>query len=92
MSLFAGQHVWYDLSGGINDVPCEKCHADVAEEMQSDANGAHRNLTCAMCHRTCFNNYGYAKVGRIYLSYVFMAPYLNNRSPCSVAKNPVFIF
>ena len=56
MSLFAGQHVWYDLSAGINEVPCEKCHADVAEEMQSEANGAHRNLTCAMCHRTCFNN------------------------------------
>ena len=56
MSLFAGQHVWYDLSAGINDVPCEKCHADVVEEMQSDANGAHRNLTCAMCHRTPFNN------------------------------------
>ena len=56
MSLFAGQHVWYDLSAGINEVPCEKCHADVAEEMQSGANGAHRNLTCAMCHRTPFNN------------------------------------
>jgi hypothetical protein len=60
MSLFAGQHVWYDLSEGINDAPCEKCHADVAEEMQSEANGAHRNLTCAMCHRTPFNNYTYA--------------------------------
>jgi hypothetical protein len=60
MSLFAGQHVWYDLSAGVNEVPCEKCHADVAEEMQSDANGAHRNLTCAMCHRTPFTNYTYA--------------------------------
>ena len=60
LSLFAGQHVWYDLSGGINEVPCEMCHADVAAEMQSEANGAHRNLTCAMCHRTPFNNYTYA--------------------------------
>jgi hypothetical protein len=59
MSLFAGQHVWYDLSAGINDVPCGKCHADVAEEMQSGVNGAHRNVTCAMCHRTPFNNYIY---------------------------------
>jgi len=56
VSLFAGQHVWYDLSAGTNDVPCEKCHADVYEEMQSGANGAHRNLTCAMCHRTPFHN------------------------------------
>jgi hypothetical protein len=60
MSLFAGQHVWYDLSAGINEVPCEKCHADVVNEMQSDQNGAHRNLTCAMCHRTIFANYTYA--------------------------------
>jgi hypothetical protein len=59
MSLFAGQHVWYDLSAGINEVPCEKCHADVMGEMQSSANGAHRDLTCAMCHRTPFNNYIY---------------------------------
>ena len=59
VSLFAGQHVWYDLSEGVNEVPCEKCHADVAEEMQSEANGAHRSLTCAMCHRTGFNNYTY---------------------------------
>jgi hypothetical protein len=59
MSLFAGQHVWYDLSTGINEVPCEKCHADVYEEMQSDQNGAHGNLTCDMCHRTPFSNFTY---------------------------------
>jgi hypothetical protein len=59
ISLFAGQHVWYDLSAGINEVPCEKCHADVIGEMQSGANGAHRNVTCAMCHRTPFNDYIY---------------------------------
>jgi len=36
-------------------VPCEKCHADIADEMSSGANGVHRNMTCALCHRTCFN-------------------------------------
>ena len=35
VSLFAGQHYWYNLSGYGNDVPCEKCHADVAEEMEA---------------------------------------------------------
>jgi len=57
--LFSGQHSWYDLSAAPNEVPCEKCHAEIEDEMQSDENGAHRNLTCAMCHRTCFNNYTY---------------------------------
>jgi len=55
VSLFSGQHTWYDLSAGANDVPCEKCHGEIEDEMMSDENGAHRNLTCAMCHRTCFN-------------------------------------
>jgi hypothetical protein len=55
VSLFSGQHTWYDLSAGPNDVPCEKCHGDIEDEMISGDNGAHRNLTCAMCHRTCFN-------------------------------------
>jgi len=54
VSLFTGQHNWYDLSPKGNDVPCEKCHADIAAEL--DNSGAHRNLTCAMCHRTPFNN------------------------------------
>jgi hypothetical protein len=55
MSLFAGQHVWYDLSGGGNDVPCEKCHADIADEYQ-DAFAhplymPHKTYTCSHCHR-----------------------------------------
>jgi len=60
VSLFSGQHTWYDLSAGPNDVPCEKCHAEIEDEMQSGENGAHRNVTCAMCHRTPFTNYAYA--------------------------------
>jgi hypothetical protein len=60
VSLFSGQHSWYDLGASIesasgrNNVPCEKCHADIADEMGGE-NGAHRNLTCAMCHRTPLN-------------------------------------
>ena len=61
ISLFAGQHVWYSLNSSGEDVggqiPCEKCHADVAEEM-SQLVAAHTNETgygrfeCEYCHRT----------------------------------------
>jgi len=57
VSLFSGQHRWYNLSTGTNDVPCEKCHADIAEEMEQLA-GPHTNetgygrLKCGYCHRT----------------------------------------
>jgi len=70
VSLFSGQHTWYDLSPayggqtgwGGNDVPCEKCHAEIADEMGTAENGAHRNLTCAMCHRAApFTGYTYAR-------------------------------
>ncbi len=73
VSLFSGQHTWYDLSGEWNDVPCEKCHADIAEEMESGI-GPHTNetgygrLECGDCHRifpivhknTSFDTYTYA--------------------------------
>jgi len=59
VSLFSGQHSWYDLSAPQNDVPCEKCHGDIADEMISSDNGVHRKLTCAMCHRAPFNDYIY---------------------------------
>ncbi|KAF5432805.1 hypothetical protein C5S36_07830 [Candidatus Methanophagaceae archaeon] len=60
VSLFSGQHSWYDLSDNAqNDVPCEKCHQDIADEMISDGNGVHLKLTCSMCHRTPFNDYIY---------------------------------
>ncbi|MFZ2071133.1 MAG: hypothetical protein WAV32_06005 [Halobacteriota archaeon] len=59
VSLFSGQHTWYNLGGGANEVPCEKCHAEIGDEMLSGDNGAHRQLTCAMCHRTIFTKYTY---------------------------------
>ena len=64
VSLFSGQHTWYDLSGRENNVPCEKCHADIAEEMEALA-GPHTGETgygrfkCDYCHRTFdLNDYG----------------------------------
>ncbi len=72
VSLFSGQHSWYDLSesvggtSGVNNVPCEKCHADIADEMMSGDNGVHKDLTCAMCHRTPFTDYTYA-LGHYYI-------------------------
>jgi len=50
VSLFSGQHTWYDLSAAGNDVPCKKCHAEIGDEMVST--GAHVNVKCEGCHRT----------------------------------------
>jgi cytochrome c551/c552 len=44
LSLFAGQHVWYDLEGAGNDVPCEKCHAEIFDEYMLSVNGVHKTL------------------------------------------------
>lgn len=52
VSLFSGQHTWYNLNDQGNQVPCEKCHADINDEMISDDNG-HTSLAgpgCD-CHR-----------------------------------------
>ncbi len=53
VSLLSGQHTWYDLSGEGNDLPCEKCHADINDEMISGDNGVHTTLggPGCDCHR-----------------------------------------
>jgi len=60
ISFFAGQHTWYQLNGTGDlggQLPCEKCHADVANEMEALI-GPHTNelgygrLECEFCHRT----------------------------------------
>ena len=72
VALFSGQHSWYDLSesidgaSGRNNVPCEKCHGDISAEMTHSDNGAHRDFTCAMCHRAYFTGYTYAR-GHYYI-------------------------
>ena len=79
VSLFSGQHTWYDLSksvggaSGRNNVPCEKCHAEIGDEMISGDNGVHRDLTCAMCHRTPFTGDTYAR-GHYYIGSGYNAP------------------
>jgi hypothetical protein len=50
ISLFSGQHAWYDLGNAGSQVPCEKCHAEIRDEMVST--GAHEGFTCECCHRT----------------------------------------
>jgi hypothetical protein len=52
-SLFAGQHSFYDLEGGLGG-KCMKCHADVYDELT----GHHKNIAgvasgeeCTVCHR-----------------------------------------
>jgi len=79
VSLFSGQHSRYDLNAsmggasGRNIVPCEKCHADIADEMSSGANGVHSDLTCAMCHRAPFTGYTDAR-GHYYIGSGIYAP------------------
>ena len=74
ISLFSGQHYWYNISGRSNEVPCEKCHADIAAEMDHPPVGPHTGETgfgrmkCGYCHRLppvwrrnqTFENYTYA--------------------------------
>jgi len=42
ISLFSGQHYWYNISGEGNEVPCVKCHADVYAEFKMS--GVHKTL------------------------------------------------
>ena len=59
VTLFAGQHYWYNLSTSNNDVPCQKCHADILEELEQSnfhvdwgtANTADQR-DCEACHRS----------------------------------------
>jgi len=65
-SLFAGQHWWYNISGVGNQIPCQKCHADVFEELalsnfhthwgpngyNLSAQGQADQYDCAACHRS----------------------------------------
>jgi hypothetical protein len=66
ISMFGGQHNWYDLGPAGNQVPCIKCHGDVYDEFT--AGGVHHMLgggnasnatlvpnpddACMYCHRT----------------------------------------
>jgi len=56
MSLFAGQHSFYNIDATGNQVPCQKCHGDVKAELGanrvSDSSpGPHADMSCEYCHR-----------------------------------------
>ncbi len=63
VTLFHGQHIWYNLTGS-KGVPCVKCHADIYIELSQSA---HRNLTCYSCHRAN-KSIIYASVGSSYVN------------------------
>jgi nitrate/TMAO reductase-like tetraheme cytochrome c subunit len=67
VSLFGGQHKWYDLGPTDNNIPCTKCHADTYVEFSGTgvhamlgsglASNDSDNITapndaCMYCHRT----------------------------------------
>ena len=60
VSLFSGQHTWYNLNEQGNQLPCTKCHQDIQDEMMStgvNGNGVHTTLngtagsSSCLCHR-----------------------------------------
>src|SRR3990170_7740654 len=57
MSLWAGQHSFYNIDATGNQVPCQKCHGDVKAELLSNAAaipntpGPHAAFKCEYCHR-----------------------------------------
>jgi len=56
MSLFSGQHTFYNIDATGNQVPCAKCHGDVKAELSGSmamaGSGApHARFQCEYCHR-----------------------------------------
>lgn len=52
VSMFAGQHNFYDTIPSGNGVPCEKCHADINVELSQpgSVNTVHKGQGCISCH------------------------------------------
>ena len=85
VSMFAGQHYWYTLSSSPGEedfggqVPCEKCHADVADEMSQlvtihSGETGYGRMKCTYCHRT-FNLDNNAKGGQIPINQTYYSKY-----------------
>ncbi len=61
VSLFAGQHYWYNINPAGNQIKCQKCHADIFEELNNTNNPYHKGLDgnsanvserdCTGCHQ-----------------------------------------
>lgn len=58
ISLFSGQHNFYDTMQNGNQVPCEKCHSDVYNELSQPGtvNLVHKIMGCEQCHITAAPN------------------------------------
>lgn len=57
-ALFYGQHDFYDTTMSGNQVHCEKCHADIANELSQPGkvNLIHKIVNCDQCHMTAAPN------------------------------------
>ena len=58
VSLFVGQHQWYDIDPSGNQIPCQKCHADVFAELNNSpyhinqgTPGVADEQDCIFCHQ-----------------------------------------
>lgn len=49
ISLFSGQHSFYNIDPIGSQIPCLKCHGDV--QMEIHTGSIHSNFTCSDCHR-----------------------------------------
>ena len=49
LSLFSGQHSFYNIDPVGSQVPCSKCHGDI--QMALHTGSIHNNFTCDDCHR-----------------------------------------
>ena len=74
MSLWAGQHSFYNIDATGNQVPCQKCDGDVKAELLSNAAtipgtaGPHAAFKCEYCHRI---EAGYASGDNAYGTVVY---------------------
>lgn len=50
ISLFSGQHSYYNIDPNGSQVPCKKCHGDIDIEIHTSY--IHSNFTCSDCHRS----------------------------------------
>jgi hypothetical protein len=57
-ALFSGQHDFYDTTPIGNQVPCQKCHSDIYDELSQPGkvNLMHKTMGCDQCHVTAAPN------------------------------------
>jgi len=60
VSMFAGQHNFYDTVSSGNQAPCEKCHSDINAELTQpgQVNTVHKGQGCVGCHVTALARKG----------------------------------